>query len=285
VQINQAFESFQIKGYRGIENMELTELGQVNIFVGNNNSGKTSILEAISILCDPLNLFQWLNISKRRSRGNGLYLRSDEIESIKWMFPQKNDFSDEQSYQGEISLAATDNFGKPKMIAKLSEISGTTIDDDEISSELDQEYPDDYIRSGVELEVIFTPSSSQLSLLPETDQRVVFPLWGKKEFTIKEKGKPFIENTTVSPSYNYSAEQISRKYERIFSHRKDEIVEILKEFDDKVLDVRIAAKNKINIYHQDYHQDTGLVPLPLLLAHTKSAPYPQILLAKQIGLL
>jgi hypothetical protein len=201
------------------------------------------------------------------------------------MFPQKNDFSDEQSYQGEISLAATDNFGKPKMIAKLSEISGTTIDDDEISSELDQEYPDDYIRSGVELEVIFTPSSSQLSLLPETDQRVVFPLWGKKEFTIKEKGKPFIENTTVSPSYNYSAEQISRKYERIFSHRKDEIVEILKEFDDKVLDVRIAAKNKINIYHQDYHQDTGLVPLPLLLAHTKSAPYPQILLAKQIGLL
>jgi predicted ATP-dependent endonuclease of OLD family len=79
VQINQAFESFQIKGYRGIENMELTELGQVNIFVGNNNSGKTSILEAISILCDPLNLFQWLNISKRRSRGNGLYLRSDEI--------------------------------------------------------------------------------------------------------------------------------------------------------------------------------------------------------------
>ena len=142
-----------------------------------------------------------------------------------------------------------------------------------------------YIRSGVELEVIFTPSSSQLSLLPETDQRVVFPLWGKKEFTIKEKGKPFIENTTVSPSYNYSAEQISRKYERIFSHRKDEIVEILKEFDDKVLDVRIAAKNKINIYHQDYHQYTGLVPLPLLLAHTKSAPYPQILLAKQIGLL
>jgi AAA15 family ATPase/GTPase len=98
--MNQAFESFQIKGYRGIETMELTELGQVNIFVGNNNSGKTSILEAISILCDPLNSLQWLSISKRKSRGNVLYLGSDsDLESIKWMFPQKNDFSDEQSYQ------------------------------------------------------------------------------------------------------------------------------------------------------------------------------------------
>ena len=256
--MNQAFESFQIKGYRGIENMELTELGQFNIFVGNNNSGKTSILEAISILCDPLNSFQWLNISKRRSRGNGLYLRSDsDLESIKWMFPQKRDFSDEQSYQGEISLAATGNLGKPKMIAKLSEISGATIDDEEISSELDQEYLDDYIRSGVKLEVVFTPSSSQLSLFPETNQ-MVFEFWEKQKVIISEKRNPFIENATIFPSYNYSTEQISsRRYSKIFLHRENEVVEILKEFDDKILGIKIVPKNKIYI---DY-QDTGLAPL------------------------
>lgn len=48
--MNQVFDQLQIKGYRGFKTVELSQLGQINIFVGDNNSGKTSLLEAISIL-------------------------------------------------------------------------------------------------------------------------------------------------------------------------------------------------------------------------------------------
>lgn len=41
------FKEFEIDSYRGLNNLELKELKKVNVFVGPNNCGKTSILEAI----------------------------------------------------------------------------------------------------------------------------------------------------------------------------------------------------------------------------------------------
>lgn len=38
-----------IKNYRGIKNLTINDLNKINIFVGPNNSGKTSILEAIGL--------------------------------------------------------------------------------------------------------------------------------------------------------------------------------------------------------------------------------------------
>jgi AAA ATPase domain len=42
--------SIQIRGYRGFEEFEMNDLGRVNLLVGKNNSGKTSVLEAIYLL-------------------------------------------------------------------------------------------------------------------------------------------------------------------------------------------------------------------------------------------
>jgi AAA15 family ATPase/GTPase len=49
----------QIEGYRGFRQFEMSNLGRVNLLVGTNNSGKTSVLEAIDILSsrgDPISL-------------------------------------------------------------------------------------------------------------------------------------------------------------------------------------------------------------------------------------
>jgi AAA15 family ATPase/GTPase len=42
-------ESLEIKNYRNLKHLTLHKLGRVNLFVGKNNTGKTSVLEAISI--------------------------------------------------------------------------------------------------------------------------------------------------------------------------------------------------------------------------------------------
>ncbi|MCH8047717.1 MAG: AAA family ATPase [Planctomycetes bacterium] len=42
--------SFRIRGFRGFDDFELSELRQINLLVGENNGGKTSILEAIHLL-------------------------------------------------------------------------------------------------------------------------------------------------------------------------------------------------------------------------------------------
>jgi AAA15 family ATPase/GTPase len=43
-------QSLKIEGFRGFQNFEMANLGQINLLVGKNNSGKTSILEAIQFL-------------------------------------------------------------------------------------------------------------------------------------------------------------------------------------------------------------------------------------------
>jgi hypothetical protein len=42
-------QSFEVHGYRGIRHLTLPRLGHVNLFVGLNNAGKTSLLEAVHL--------------------------------------------------------------------------------------------------------------------------------------------------------------------------------------------------------------------------------------------
>jgi hypothetical protein len=55
--------SLHINGYRGFQRLDLSDLGRVNLLVGKNNSGKTSVLEALHLLTargDPSALWQVL---------------------------------------------------------------------------------------------------------------------------------------------------------------------------------------------------------------------------------
>lgn len=59
-------QNLKIQGYRCFRELSISELGKVNLIVGQNNSGKTSLLEALHFLasgCDPS---VWWNIANRR---------------------------------------------------------------------------------------------------------------------------------------------------------------------------------------------------------------------------
>jgi AAA15 family ATPase/GTPase len=55
-------KSLKIKNFRCFEEFDLPQLGRVNLLVGKNNSGKTSILEAIHILNSPNSVNSFLDI-------------------------------------------------------------------------------------------------------------------------------------------------------------------------------------------------------------------------------
>jgi AAA15 family ATPase/GTPase len=50
------FRSIKIENFRGFKDFELQQLGRINLLVGLNNSGKTSVLEAVQLLCSRTNL-------------------------------------------------------------------------------------------------------------------------------------------------------------------------------------------------------------------------------------
>jgi AAA domain, putative AbiEii toxin, Type IV TA system/AAA ATPase domain len=72
--------SLQISGYRGLGSLELAGLGRVNLLVGRNNSGKTSVLEAIELLSWKGDPSCFWRVAMRRGERNTLSIPGKTAE-------------------------------------------------------------------------------------------------------------------------------------------------------------------------------------------------------------
>jgi len=73
-------DRLSVKNFRALDDLTLEDLGRVNVFVGRNNAGKTTILDAIELLATktPLILFkQLLRLTKTESLDHNLYTQID----------------------------------------------------------------------------------------------------------------------------------------------------------------------------------------------------------------
>ena len=60
-----------IRSFRGINNLELKDIKLINILTGDNNGGKTSVLEIIQSIKNPCNFRTWRSLIRR---GEGFLL-------------------------------------------------------------------------------------------------------------------------------------------------------------------------------------------------------------------
>ena len=68
-------QTLEMQGYRGFERYRLTNLARVNLVVGKNNCGKTSVLEAIEALVSEGNPAVFYNSLQRRGEMGARYVR------------------------------------------------------------------------------------------------------------------------------------------------------------------------------------------------------------------
>lgn len=68
--MTKTISELKIGHYRGIDDFVLADLGQINVLVGANNIGKTSILEAIGLLSNPLDRPNFLKWVIMRTKGS-----------------------------------------------------------------------------------------------------------------------------------------------------------------------------------------------------------------------
>lgn len=54
-----------IKSYRGINDLKLEDLNEINILTGDNNSGKTSVLEVLESLSQPYSFRNWRSLLRK----------------------------------------------------------------------------------------------------------------------------------------------------------------------------------------------------------------------------
>jgi len=84
-------KNINIKNYRGLKNIELKDFKDINLFIGENNTGKTSILEVLNILSEPSNLGTFIKTSRIRETDYNFTSGSlSPYESFKNLFNQKD---------------------------------------------------------------------------------------------------------------------------------------------------------------------------------------------------
>lgn len=60
VKMEKHIQEFTVHAYKGIHDLKLENLNLINILTGDNNSGKTSVLELLSTLGNPQNTDAWV---------------------------------------------------------------------------------------------------------------------------------------------------------------------------------------------------------------------------------
>lgn len=116
-------DEFTMHRFRGIKDLKLEGLGQINLLIGNNNSGKTSALEALFLFCDALNGRRWSSVASMRE-ANGLPFLT-QAEWLKWLFPQSEGHLLDNSavINSQISLECSGSFPVKTISAHYEEFT------------------------------------------------------------------------------------------------------------------------------------------------------------------
>ena len=63
-------QNLHVQSFRGIKDLEVERLNHINLIVGDNNCGKTSVLEALLLLRGPSDFSNVLRVARLRDQDN-----------------------------------------------------------------------------------------------------------------------------------------------------------------------------------------------------------------------
>jgi len=239
--------------------LNLQDLGQINILVGANNSGKTSVLEAISTYCRPLDPLEWLNTSWRREIKSS---RKPQLDALRWLFPQNSEVSHVHVYEGETYVSSNGAFPVTELRAIYREFEGVSeLGEAENSSESQLEIEEiefDNILRGAELELKVATTLSGAEELS-----VSFEIWENQRFiNRRNRSTAVLPIDTVTPfSHRVEQLQVSLLSEAIFLGIKPQVIKLLQQMDSEITDLVILSPTgkRPSLYID--HKRVGISPL------------------------
>ena len=269
----QPIDNLTIHRFRGIRDLTLENLGQINLLVGINNSGKTTVLEAIYTYCNSLDPLAWLNTAWRREIKSS---RKSKLESLKWLFPQNIQNNSDYFYQGETKVSGNGNFGVVESKAtyqEFEEIWDSTKDSNEEDEEEnlmdDRDNDNNEVRRGADLKLTFTPSKliSKLDIFEDKNQELPiskeFKIWENQPLTILNKYRSNWLSVDIVTPFSHRTEQLQIKLltGAILKNLKPEIVELISMIDSEIIDLDILDPTGKNSRLYVIHKTLGFTPL------------------------
>lgn len=266
----KSLESVTIHQFRGLRDLELKDLGRINLLVGINNSGKTSVLEALAIYCHPLDIKVWLTTARQREQDIRVS-RTSTIDALRWLFTHYCAPGKVESQTSNILISSTGLFSVKELKANYEEMEGIWLSEKanrrKFITRNEQEIENDDtpgIRKGIDLKIEIS-IEDQLNLVNESPTLFEnFQLW-EDEYFLSGKRKPSLSTSVVTPSSHRSEiGQFRLLSEATLQNFKSDVVKLLQQMDKNISDIEIllspeSISSRFNIYIQ--HDKLGLAPV------------------------
>lgn len=243
---SKPLESLHIHQFRGIQDLELKDLGQFNLFVGINNSGKTSVLEAISLYCNPLGQTEWFWL---------IQLRDDQLsalDSLSWLFPKDHS----TSANNDISISSQGIYSVKSLKSNYT-----------IFEKLTDPYQKKLEKS-IEININILAKKDKINDLQEVSHRFSFlDSHGGQIISDLEEFKKyrFLCNCITPTSHRIDSFSSKLLTEAIKLGLKSHLITLLNIFDQKIKDLVILDSPSISLLpvYEIYidHEKLGLTPL------------------------
>lgn len=224
------YKKIRIENFRGISSLEIKDPRQFNLFVGQNNSGKTSILEAIFLLTGPANPRLPVVINSFR---NFHY-----ITEYTWsLFFYKLDFNSRLTLKGELikpkeSRSLTIKPLKETSMLEATDKGGSIVAKDNHTVQIDKII-------GLSLEASIKKENSKK---PDTFSSLIKAIGQKldtkltEDYTESRKGV-FIHS-------NYTFESNARRFNDILIKKQEKsIIDILQKLEPEIKDLALGFEN------------------------------------------
>ncbi|WP_122638642.1 AAA family ATPase [Romboutsia sp. Marseille-P6047] len=212
-------DSIEIHNFKGIEDLILSDMKSINILIGDNNSGKTSVLEAISFLERPFDFSMHLKIAGRKYIQRGI--RYNEIQGI---------FND-CDLEKEIDIIADTNNGSCKLNIKGEEELTSIEEGDYISIEQGPLYK-------FNLKYKFNDKMKKYSVESYKSNNLNL---------IRDK-REFLNISYLVPIDTYVLGNLFKSLDSVIKKgQKEVLIDLLKLFDENIVDINFTSDKEIYI--------------------------------------
>lgn len=261
--------ALRISGFKLFRELELPQLGNLNLFVGKNNSGKTCLLEAVELYfsSSPADLFR---VAARRDFDNAYRMRiarydrfnlGDLFRPILGLFHR--DRGSNQMHRGMELFAGNPNstfqFDYPPLLSETVEMEPVSTQ----SGELDLQSRRSYLRQVLQEGVILTRGNRRLNSRPLDRYLNRFPV---SEEELEAAGWIHPDSTRVAflPARGFTNEEAKRLWDKASLADKDELLlEWLRIIEPEIRDLRYISDSNSNsdLPYLKISGDRGRVPL------------------------
>lgn len=240
-------KNLTINSFRGLNNVNFSAFNHVNLILGDNNSGKTSLLEIISILSN-LNDFNNILRTTQIRRNKGIHSVS-VFESFKSMFSTKTN---------KIGFLCDTEIGSISFLIKCEEVMLEVVKEDLINTNLNiirRKY--DSIIGTMQptlvgnMKININNSIKDMPIKLSSISRTVYPL---------HQNNNIINVVYLSP-VSHLTENVFNNIIKIDEY-KEICVELLRLFDPNIYDM-VYLKNELTGFANEYlkHKELDLIPL------------------------